>query len=171
MRALVTTAMLVTAFSASGCLNQIIPQYDNAGDMAVKTAVGTPLQDLGQVYAADPTTDGGMAVNFALIQSQFDSLGCTTTACHGVTQQPVLVATPATAAIAKSNYYDLIDGCGTGTPDPADCLDTKKAANSLLLAKTCATSGVDHAGGKPFADDTAPLYQLWQGWIAAGAPY
>lgn len=171
MRALSMTTMLATAFLASGCLDQIITQFDNAGDMAAKTAVGTPFQDLGYAYAADPVTDGGVAVNYALIQAQFDNLGCTTSACHGGTQQPVLLPKPMTEAVAKSNYFDLIDGCATGTPDPANCLDTHKAAGSLLLAKTCATSGTDHAGGKPFADDTDPTYKLWEGWIAANAPY
>jgi hypothetical protein len=173
MHALPSFVLLATATLMAGCLNQIIPQIDNGngGDMAVKTAAGTPLQDLAFVYSPDPTTDGGVAVHFAQIQAQFDSLGCTTSMCHGGTQQPVLTATPTADTVLRANYFNLIDGCATGTPDPADCVDTHNAASSLLLAKTCATSGVDHAGGKPFPDDSAPMYQLWQAWIAADAPY
>jgi hypothetical protein len=166
-------SLLATISLAAGCLNMIIPQIDNGGasDMAANTAVGTPLQDLAYTYAPDPTTDGGVALHYADIQKQFDSLGCTTTACHGVTQVPVLSANPTTDAALKVNYFDLLSGCGDGVPDPSDCIVPHAPAMSLLLAKTCATSGVDHAGGKPFADDTAPMYQLWQAWIAADAPY
>ena len=173
MRALPSLALWATAMLTAGCLNQIIPQIDNGnkGDLGVKTYGGTPVMDLAFAYAADPTTDGGVAVHFQQIQEQFDSLGCTTSQCHGGTQQPVLTASPTAETVLRANYFNLIDGCATGTPDPADCVDTHNAAQSLLLAKTCATSTVDHAGGKPFADDTAPTYQLWQAWIAAGAPY
>ena len=173
MYALRCFAILATTTLAAGCLNQIIPQVDNGskGDMAVNTVAGTPLQDFGFAYAPDPTTDGGVAVHFAQIQAQFDSLGCTTSQCHGGTIQPVLSSSPTAETVLRANYFNLIDGCADGTPDPADCVDTQAAAKSLLLAKTCATSGVDHAGGKPFVDDSAPMYQLWQAWIAANAPY
>ena len=171
MHALRALTIWATATLTAGCLNQIIPRYDNAGDMSAKTAVGTPPQDLAYTYAPDPTTDGGVAVHYALIQAQLDSLGCTTSACHGVTQVPVISAHATTDAALKANYFDLLSGCADGSPDPSDCIVPRKPSMSLLLVKTCATSGVDHAGGKPFADDTASIYQEWEAWIAADAPY
>ncbi|HEY2747547.1 MAG TPA: hypothetical protein VGL86_23150, partial [Polyangia bacterium] len=131
---------------------------------------GTPVYDLGRAWPADPTTDGGTPVSFSDIQTQLDTMGCTTSACHGGTQVPVLMPKPA-ASLARLNYYDLLSGCANGMPDPSDCVDPIGVDDSLLLAKTCAASGVTHAGGFAFQDANDPMYQLWRGWIAAGAPY
>ena len=50
-------ALAASCLLASGCLDMIIPSHEagsGGGDMAVKTASGTPLYDLGQMLAADP---------------------------------------------------------------------------------------------------------------------
>jgi len=153
----------------AGCLNQLVPSHQpslSGGD----EVGGLPVFDMGHAYSQDPNTDGGMPVKYANIQAQMDTLGCTTATCHGATQVPVIIAKP-TPNQALLNYFDLLSGCANGAPDPSDCIDPQHAATSLLLAKTCATSGVTHAGGSVFKDDTDPTYKLWQAWIAAGAPY
>ncbi len=169
MRLARITFVLASAGLVAGCLNQLIPAHEATATSG--SGGGTPIYDMGHSYAPDPVGDGGMPIKYSDIQTQFDSLGCTTSMCHGGTTPPVLVATPTDNSVALSNYYDLLSGCATGMPDPSDCIDPVKVDDSVLLAKTCATSGVPHMGGAPFKDDTDPTYQLWRGWIAAGAPY
>jgi hypothetical protein len=153
----------------AGCLNQLVPSHQASASSGDEVE-GLPVVDMGYTYGKDPTTDAGAPVKYATIQAQMDTLGCTTATCHGATQVPVIIAKP-TANQALLNYFDLLSGCANGAPDPSDCIDRQHASTSLLLAKTCASSGVTHMGGSVFKDDTDPTYQLWQGWIAAGAPY
>ncbi len=169
MRAAIVSLGLAAALLVAGCLNQIIPTH--APPPSEASGGGTPIYDMGHAWAADPVGDGGAPIQFKDIQAQMDTLGCTTSACHGGTTPPVLVAKPTDNAVALSNYYDLLSGCGTGAPDPSDCIDPVGVDDSLLLAKTCAASGVAHMGGYAFKDSSDPTYKLWRGWIAAGAPY
>ena len=166
--AIVAVVLASTALVA-GCLNQIIPSHEATATAG--SGGGTPVYDLGHAWAADPVGDGGMPIHYSDIQAQLDTLGCTTSSCHGGTTPPVLVPKPTDNSVALSNYYDLLSGCANGMPDPSDCIDPVKPDGSQLLLKTCATSGVTHAGGDPFKDDTDPTYQLWRAWIAAGAPF
>jgi hypothetical protein len=154
---------------AAGCLNQLVPKHQSSDPVSIEVG-GVPVYDMAHSYAQDPVGDGGTPVKYADVQAQMDTYGCTTTMCHGATQVPVIVAKP-TANQALLNYFDLLSGCASGAPDPSDCIDPARAETSLLLSKTCASSGVAHMGGSVFKDDTDPTYQLWKGWIAAGAPY
>jgi hypothetical protein len=169
MRLAVFALVLAATGLGAGCLNQLIPSH--APESASGSGGGTPIYDMEHSYAPDPVGDGGVPIRFSDIQTQLDTLGCTTSMCHGGTTQPVIVAKPTDNATALSNYYDILSGCADGMPDPADCIDTVAVDDSLLLAKTCATSGVTHMGGDPFKDGTDPTYMLWRAWIAAGAPY
>jgi hypothetical protein len=164
------TCILLAVFLGAGCLPAMVADQADAGPTP-DTVGGAPIyaEDMAHAYAPDPVVNG-VPVKYSDIQAQFDMLGCTTSSCHGGTQVPVLVAMP-TASEALLNYYDILSGCADGRPDPSDCIDTVAAADSLLLAKTCATSSATHAGGKPFPGTDDPTYVLWQGWIAAGAPY
>jgi hypothetical protein len=171
-RATTTLAILVVATGfAAGCLDLVVPAHQAPPQTMPDPPGGTPNYDMGHSYAQDPTTDGGVPLSYNDIQVQFDSLGCTTSNCHGGTQVPVLLPKPADKSVALSNYFDLISGCGNGTPDPSDCFDVDQPDNSLLLLKTCAASGTTHMGGSVFQDNTDPTYKLWRGWIAAGAPF
>ncbi len=164
-------AVLVAAFLGAGCL-EAMGAGENPDAGPTPSAVGgVPIyaEDMGHAYAPDPVVSGA-PVHYSDIQAQLDSLGCTSSSCHGGTQVPVLVAMPSASA-ALLNYYDILSGCADGAPDPSDCIDTIGVVDSLLLAKTCATSAATHAGGKPFAGTDDPTYVLWKAWIAAGAPY
>jgi hypothetical protein len=162
---------LVAAVGLAGCLNQLIPKHGASSDTAPGNEVaGLPIYDMAHSYTPDPKNDAGMPVKFADIQAGLDAMGCTTAMCHGGTQVPVLAAKP-NAQQMLLNYFDLLSGCANGAPDPSDCIYPTNVAESILLAKTCATSGVMHAGGAAFKDDTDPTYQLWKAWIASGAPY
>lgn len=169
MRALLVSLGLASAALVAGCLNQIIPTHDATTTQG--SGGGTPIYDMGHQWAADPVGDGGTPIEFKDIQVQMDKLGCTTTMCHGGTTPPVIVASPTDNAVMLNNYYDLLSGCGTGAPDPSDCVDPIGVDDSVFLTKTCQASGVAHMGGYVFQDSTDPMYQLWRGWIAAGAPY
>jgi hypothetical protein len=163
--------VLLALFLSAGCLNDMGAGENPDAGPTPSSVGGVPIyaEDMSHAYAPDPVVNGA-PVKYSDIQAQFDSLGCTSSSCHGVTQVPVLVATPP-ANVALLNYYDLLSGCADGMPDPADCIDTVGVTDSLLLAKTCAASSITHAGGKPFPGPDDPTYVLWKGWIAAGAPY
>jgi hypothetical protein len=166
-RALVLTLAIGLS---TGCLNKVLPNAPDAGSVEQPVATGA-VPDLGQTFAADPLGDGGQPVGFKDIQASLDSLGCTTAACHGGTQSPVVTAKPPNLAVAMTNFNDFTTGCNEGAPDPSDCIDLTQPENSLELSKPLATSSVTHMGGKPFKDANDPVYQQWRAWIAAGAPY
>jgi hypothetical protein len=172
MRWQVALVSIVVGNAGCNLLGAVIPRYVTPTDAGPSTAEQIPFQDLATTYARVPLGDGGVPIGFAHIQAQLDGLGCTTANCHGGTQVPVLSAKPTMNAKLLLNYYDLISGCANGTPDPSDCLTLQVPAQSILLTKTCVTdSTVMHAGGKPFANEQAPVYREWLGWIAAGAPF
>jgi hypothetical protein len=168
MRPLLIAVALASLALVAGCLDQIIPSHDPIDTAG--SGGGTPVYDMGHNWPTDPNNDGGTPMHFSDVQTQLDNLGCTASTCHGATQVPVLTAKPS-ASGALLNYYDLLSGCADGTPDPSDCIDPIGVDDSLILGKTCAASGMAHAGGFAFKDATDPMYQLWRGWIAAGAPY
>jgi hypothetical protein len=164
-------AIVLAAVLGAGCLNDMVAGNTANAGPTPSTVGGAPIyaEDMAHAYAADPIVDGA-PLKYSDIQAQLDSLGCTSSSCHGGTQVPVLVAMPSASA-ALLNYYDILSGCADGVPDPSDCIDTIGVVDSLLLTKTCATSAATHAGGKAFAGVDDPTYVSWKGWIAAGAPY
>jgi hypothetical protein len=129
-------------------------------DMAA--VASSPAADLA-VAALDGATSTTAAHFDPDIQHDLDSLGCTTSACHGGATSPVILPMPATSAAWLSNYDDIHKDCTT-----LDCLGG--GANSLLLTKPLQGSVV-HGGIKPFSSTSDPIYQRWLAWIAAGAPY
>lgn len=156
-------AGLPVALLAMGCL----PASPNDGapaatvDMAAGSG-GGPAADLA-VAALDAATQTSAAYFDPDIQHDLDSLGCTTSACHGGASSPVILPMPATSAAWLSNYDDIHKDCTT-----LDCLGG--GASSLLLTKPLQGS-VTHGGIKPFASTSDPTYRRWLAWIAAGAPY
>ena len=146
-----------------GCLpssNQGVTTV-GANDLAVAADPSRPV-DMA-VSAGDSATSAAKAYFNPDIQHDLDTLGCTTSTCHGATTSPVITPMPTLAADWLSNYNDIHKDCTT-----LDCLGG--GANSLLLTKPLQGS-VTHGGIKPFASTSDPTYQRWLAWINAGAPY
>lgn len=151
------------AFVSGGCLpaaNQSVAAVGSS-DMAVAAGNQAPAVDLA--VAGDATASAATPYFNPDIQHDLDTLGCTTSACHGATTSPIIAPMPTLVADWLSNYDDIHKDCTT-----LDCL--AGGADSLLLTKPLQGS-VSHGGIKPFASTSDPTYQRWLAWIDAGAPY
>lgn len=120
--------------------------------------------DMSETAAADMTTVPDLLPQQPyyfdpIIQKDLDALGCASGSCHG-TKAPVLISHPITIVDVDANYNAL-------------AIDTHSGPTSLILTKTLATSGIQHADNsspaKPFASTGDPVYQRWLLWINAGA--
>lgn len=92
------------------------------------------------------------------IQKDIDAIGCISSSCHQ-TKNPILVAHATQLGDLHNNYLALAQSARAGE-------------QSLVLMKTLANSGVQHAdngpAAKPFATKSDPTYQRWLTWIQAG---
>ena len=151
-------AVLLGVLLLSGCVGDIVELTPGARtDMAQGQPDLTPPsgnQDMG----GGAIDQAQAAPNFnPTIQADIDSLGCSAASCHGGTQVPVLKRMPALAADITANYTAFKAEAGQG-------------AQSLILTKNLAGSGVTHTGGSSFANKQDAVYQRWLAWINGGTP-
>jgi thioredoxin reductase/NAD-dependent dihydropyrimidine dehydrogenase PreA subunit len=147
--------VLALALAASGCLGDLVPYSPPSGPAA-------PAPQSASSADAGPSSDGGAPVDGAGtaafqpdIMADLTRLGCPS--CHNGGPPMKLIPAPASATDWMANYAAV----------EARAMN---AAQSLLLTKTLAGSGVTHAGGSPFASTSDPTYARWLAWIDAGAP-
>ena len=155
---------LALLFLLTGCVGDLVELTPGSkGDMA---QAPQPQPDLAEPPAS-PDGGGGGDVDLAqpvqtlhfdpTIQADIDNLGCSASSCHGGTQVPVLKRLPATDADKTANYN-------------AFKAEAMNGANSNVLVKNLAGSGVTHTGGSSFASTQDPIYQRWLTWINEGNP-
>jgi hypothetical protein len=136
--------VLLVLFFASGCIGDLVD---------TPTSRDASMHDGGTIQTGD---GGGGPVTFAEVMGDAVGLGCAASSCHGGTQPPHLAeATDAPSMMA--NYSAFV-------------ADANMGASSLVLSKNLARNGINHAGGKPFADTTDPIYVRWLDWINQGNP-
>ncbi len=121
---------------AAGCSGELVPsQPDGEG-------------------GPDGSTEDEITAFRPGIQSDLDSLGCITAACHGGDVAPMrLIPNPLTNAEWEQNYNQVMTRAGT-------------SAASLLIDKA---TGAD--GHSAPIDLGHPMVARWRGWIDLGTPY
>jgi hypothetical protein len=143
----------------SGCVGDLVELTPGA-----RTDMAQPPQAQPDLSGGG-TTGGGGNADLAepaphfnpTIQADVDSLGCSAASCHGGTQVPVLKRLPITQADIDANYA-------------AFKAEAMNGAQSNILVKNLAGSGVSHTGGSSFTNTQDAVYQRWLAWINGGTP-
>jgi hypothetical protein len=155
---------LASLFLLSGCVGDLVeltpgPLTGSTSDMAQASTGGTGGTTGGGTTAGGGSADLAVAAPHfnPTIQADIDALGCSAASCHGGAQTPVLKRMPIAAADITTNYDDF----------KAEAMN---GAQSNILVKNLAGSGVTHTGGSSFASTSDPIYQRWLAWINAGTP-
>jgi hypothetical protein len=128
---------LASLFLLAGCVGDLV-------DLTPGPLTATS-PDLAEASTGE-TTGGGGGGDLAVaaphfiptIQADVDALGCSAASCHGGSQKPILKRMPIAAADITANYNAL----------KAEALN---GAQSNILVKNLAGSGVTHSGGSSFA--------------------
>ena len=135
--------LLAIALGGSGCLGDLVPY-------------SAPPAPVLTDDAGAPDDAGGPVVFQPDIMSDATRLGCPS--CHNGTTAPMkLIPAPQSGTDWSANYAEFSMRASSG-------------AQSLVLTKNLAGSGVSHGGGAPFSSTTDPTYVRWLAWIAAGSP-
>jgi hypothetical protein len=147
MRKALLVALVVSgSVGAVGCIGDIIE-----------------AQPSGMKPSPDMTSPGGGAVTFSTIQADIDSAtvpACSSGACHGGGQPPVLKPVTDAAYSLQANYDSFMADVSTANP-----------TSSKVLTKNLPSGG--HAPGDlftPKGGTDSDVYKRWLAWIQAGAP-
>jgi len=135
--------LFAVAFGASGCLGDLVPY--NAPPAAALTDDGGAAPDASGPVVFQPD-----------IMADATRLGCPS--CHNGTTAPMkLNPAPQSGTDWAANYAEF-------------SMRAMSGAQSLVLTKNLAGSGVSHGGGAPFTSTSDPTYVRWLAWITAGSP-
>ncbi len=134
--------LFIISFGAAGCLGDLVPY----------SAPSSSLTDDG---GASPDASGPVVFQ-PVIMADATRLGCP--ACHNGTTAPMkLIPAPQSGTDWMANYTEF-------------SMRAMSGAQSLVLTKNLAGSGVSHGGGTPFSSTSDPTYVRWLAWITAGSP-
>ena len=135
----------------AGCVGDLT---DLAPDRSLSDAAPPPAP-----APVEPTADGGSpTVHFnPTIQADIDAEGCSIVGCHGGGAPMRLVAHPSSAADWMQNWQEFSAHASSGAQSP-------------VLLKNLAGSGLSHGGGPHFTSTNDPVYVRWLAWITAGGP-
>lgn len=136
--------LFAVALGAGGCLGDLVP-YSAPPPAPLATDDGGASPDAGGPIVFQPD-----------IMADATRLGCP--ACHNGTTAPMkLIPAPQSGTDWAANYGEF-------------SMRAMSGADSLVLTKNLAGSGVSHGGGAPFTSTSDPTYVRWLGWIDAGSP-
>ncbi len=150
-------AVMALVLPLTGCTGDLVDlrAADGSAQMSADMSAGT------DAMGGMPGNDAGGTQNVTFAGQVFMDLqtkGCTSGACHGGTQVPVLKGQS-----VDTDYTSIL----------MNPQDAQSGGNSLILTKNLPASagGVTHGGGTAFPSGTSdPTYQRWLAWITAGNP-